>query len=45
VKVRIGGTEFLVDFFAIADHFAIDEDGFRADEAADAPAGDCHLID
>ncbi len=44
VNVGIGGTEFLADFVAVADHFAIDEDGFSPDEAADAPAGDCHLI-
>ena len=45
MNVGIGGTELLADFVAVADHFAIDEDCFRADEAADAPAGDCHLID
>ena len=45
VNVGFYGSEFFVDFVAVADYFAIDEDGFSADEAADAPAGNCHLLD
>ena len=45
MNAGIGGREFLVDLFTIADHFAVDEVGFSGDEAANAPAGDRHLID
>jgi len=45
VDVGIGCSEFLVDGGFIANHFAVDENGFGAYEATDTPAGDCHLID
>jgi len=37
--------EFFFDFVAVADNFAVDEDRFRTYEAANAPAGDGHLLD
>ena len=45
VNVGIGGGELLLDGGLVADHFAIDENGFGTNEAADSPAGDGHLID
>jgi hypothetical protein len=45
VNATIPCREFFFDFVAVADNFAIDEDGFRIHETANAPAGDRHLLD
>jgi hypothetical protein len=45
VNIAVRRREFFFDFAAIADNFAIDEDGFCIHKAANAPAGDRHLVD